>query len=83
MTHIRHKEGENTPEYGIHGNVFGYSLDNIYIQSHRRGNQTYLHRSDYYYPKPYRVKAQSHNQWEENGHGKQHHRQGIHNTTEC
>ena len=82
MTYISRQEGENTTEYSLHGHIFGYSLNDIYIQTHRRGNQTYLHRSDYYYPKPNGVKSQSHNQREENRHSEKRHSQRIHNTTE-
>ncbi|GAH80205.1 unnamed protein product [marine sediment metagenome] len=47
MKYISHKEGDNTPEYSLHGDISGYSLDNKYIETHWWGNQTYLSHPDY------------------------------------
>jgi len=82
MKYIGDKERDNAPKYSLHGHVFGYPTDNIYIKTHRRGNQTYLAHPDDEYPEPYRIKIQRQNQGEENGYGKQHHGQGVHNSAE-
>lgn len=57
VTYISHEEGDYTPEYGIHGNVFCHSFNNKYIQAKGWGNQCHLTHSYDNDSKPNRVKT--------------------------